>query len=267
MPVWSLYVLCAAAYAALAVWFWPGRARQGAAPGERLLLLAPLILHGLLLRQDVLVSDGVHLGFATSLSAIAALTVLVYGLASWRYPLGGLKGFVLAFAGLAVLLQAAMPQGHLVPYSELPLFRLHLLMAITAYSLFTIAALHALLIALADRHLHKPVPPRLVASLPPLLTLEQLLFRLIEVGFVLLTLTLASGIVFSEDIFGRPIPFTHKTVFGVFSWLIFAALIAGRRLRGWRGRTAISWTLAGFLSLLLAYVGVQFVLEVILQRA
>lgn len=266
MLVWSLYLFCAAAYAALAIWLWPGRVGHAGRPADRVLMLAPLVLHGLLLWQDILAGDGVHMGFATTLSAIAALTVLVYGVAAWRYPLGGLKGFVLAFAGGAVLLQAAMPQGHLVPYSQLPLFRVHLLMAITAYSLFTIAALHAVLIALADRHLHKPVPPRLVASLPPLLTLEKLLFRLIEAGFVLLTLTLASGIVFSEDIFGRAMPLTHKTLFGVVSWLIFAALIAGRRLRGWRGRTAISWTLAGFLSLLLAYVGVQFVLEVILQR-
>lgn len=266
MPDTALYLLAALAYLGLAAWLWPGR------PGERnralshLLPLVPLALHLILLQQDVLGAGGVSLGLASSLSAIAALTVLIYSLACWLYPIAGLTAFVLAFAGVTVLLHAVLPAAHMIPYSEQPLFRLHLLMAMTAYSLFTIAALHAVLIALADHHLHKPVPPALVAGLPPLLTLEKLLFNLIEAGFVLLTLTLVSGIVFSEAIFGKPLPLNHKTVFGVVSWLIFAALLWGRRSYGWRGQRAILWTLAGFVSLLLAYVGVQFVLEMVLHR-
>ncbi|HWR93192.1 MAG TPA: cytochrome c biogenesis protein CcsA, partial [Desulfobacterales bacterium] len=91
-------------------------------------------------------------------------------------------------------------------------------------------------------------------------------FRLILIAFILLTLTLASGILFSEALFGRPLVFDHKTVFAIASWVIFAALLAGRRLYGWRGRTALRWTLAGFVALMLAYVGTRFVLEVILSR-
>ncbi len=266
MPEVALYLLNAVVYLALAVWLWPGRPGERNPTWARLLPLAPLALHLVLLQQDVLGGGGVSLGLASSLSAIAALTVLIYSAACWLYPIASLNGFVLAFAGVAVLLHAVLPAAHMIPYSEQPLFRLHLLMALTAYSLFTIAALHAMLIALADRHLHKPVPPRLVANLPPLLTLEKLLFRLIEAGFVLLTLTLASGALFSDAIFGTPLPLNHKTVFGVISWLIFAALLWGRRRYGWRGRPAITWTLAGFVCLLLAYVGVQFVLEVVLHR-
>ena len=61
--------------------------------------------------------------------------------------------------------------------------------------------------------------------------------------------------------------FDHKTVFAVLSWLIFAWLLAGRWRYGWRGRTALRWTLSGFVMLLLAYVGSRFVLEVLLARA
>ena len=88
----------------------------------------------------------------------------------------------------------------------------------------------------------------------------------IAAGFVLLTLTLGSGIVFSEELFGKAMRFNHKTVFGILSWLIFAALLGGRQLYGWRGRIAVRWTLAGFLMLVLAYVGSKFVLEVLLGR-
>ena len=89
---------------------------------------------------------------------------------------------------------------------------------------------------------------------------------LLWAGFILLTATLATGVLYSEELFGRAPRFNHKTVFGVLSWIIFAALLGGRHVYGWRGRIAVRWTLAGFLMLLLAYLGSKFVLEVVLQR-
>ena len=154
-------------------------------------------------------------------------------------------------------------------------FKLHIVLAMLAYSLFTIAILHALLMAVVERRLHgmrkgaigEPLGPlRGFASLPPLLTLERLLFRLIGAAFVLLTLTLVTGILFSESLFGKPLRFDHKSVFAVVSWFTFAALLVGRHFYGWRGRTALRWTLAGFVLLLLAYIGSRFVLEVVLGR-
>src|SRR5262249_22680616 len=108
--------------------------------------------------------------------------------------------------------------------------------------------------------------PAGLRKLPPLLTMEQLLFRIIAAGFVLLTLTLIFGIMFSGELFGTPLHFNQKTVFGIVSWLIFAAFLGGRWLYGWRGRVAVRWTLGGFLMLVLAYIGSKFVLEVILGR-
>jgi len=134
-----------------------------------------------------------------------------------------------------------------------------------AYGLFVIALLHAALMAVLERRLHRK-DAGFFANLPPLLTLEQLLFRVIAAAFVFLSLTLITGIAFSEELFGRALRFDHKTVFAVLSWLTFGLLLAGRSLYGWRGRTAVRWTLSGFLMLLFAYVGSRFVLEVILQR-
>jgi ABC-type uncharacterized transport system permease subunit len=150
--------------------------------------------------------------------------------------------------------------------------RLHLLVAIAAYSLLTIAALHALLMALLDRRLHAPLDApagglaRVFGQLQSLLALERLLFQLIGTGFLLLTATLITGVFFSEQLFGQALRFEHKTVFTIASWLVFAGLLTGRFVFGWRGRTALRWTFAGFLMLLLAYVGSRFVLEVILGR-
>ncbi|MNC85052.1 Inner membrane protein YpjD [compost metagenome] len=120
--------------------------------------------------------------------------------------------------------------------------------------------------ALLERRLHDGALPRALRGLPPLLAMETLLFRIIWAGFILLTLTLASGVAFSEELFGKAAKLNHKTVFGVLSWIVFAALLAGRHIYGWRGRVAVRWTLAGFLMLVLAYIGSKFVLEVILGR-
>jgi len=265
MPNSLIVFLVIAAYLALAYLCWPGCHVLGKGPLKRVAMLFPWVGHAWLLQDGVLQGGGFSLGFSASVSAMMALTVLLYSFATWRYSLGVLQSAVLVLAAGSVALHALLP-GPVAPQSESPISSLHLLMAFGAYGSLTVAALHALLIAFADRHLHQAVPPAWISGLPPLLTLERLLFRLIEFGFVVLTLTLISGFLFSESIYGKAVPFTHMTVFGLASWGIFAALLVGRRLRGWRGRRAIWWTLAGFVSLLLAYVGVKFVLEVLLGR-
>ena len=170
-------------------------------------------------------------------------------------------------AAVCAFLPVLFPSARALPNTELAAFKMHLLISLLAYSLFTIASLHVLLMALLERRLHGGELPAALQKLPPLLTMKTLLFRIIIAGFVLLTLTLGSGIVFSEELFGKAMRFNHKTVFGILSWLIFAALLGGRQLYGWRGRIAVRWTLTGFLMLVLAYVGSKFVLEVILGRA
>jgi ABC-type uncharacterized transport system permease subunit len=95
---------------------------------------------------------------------------------------------------------------------------------------------------------------------------ERLLFQLLTFAFVLLTLTLVSGVFFSEHVFGKPFTLTHKTVFAVMSWLIFGGLLVGHWRFGWRGKLAVRWTLLGFGMLLFSYVGSKFVLEIILKR-
>jgi len=106
-----------------------------------------------------------------------------------------------------------------------------------------------------------------IDRLPALLTMEKLLFRLIGIGFFLLTLTVLSGVIFSEELFGKAFKWEHKTIFTMLSWILFGVLLAGRRWRGWRGKTALSFTLTGFTTLFLAYVGSRFVFEVILHRS
>lgn len=229
-------------------------------------VLLPLALHGYLLCTTLWLDGMLNLGLMQALSLIWWLTILVYWVAHFYYPLASLKALVLPLAGIGSLLPLMIPGEHVMPQTSSWTFDAHVLVAMLAYSLFTIAALHAGLMALVERSLHKAHLPVLLRNLPPLLTMETLLFRIIAAGFVLLTLTLISGGIFSEQIFGKAWHFNHKVLFGFISWAVFAVLLAGHHFYGWRGRTAVGWTMSGVGFLVLAYVGSKFVLEVILHR-
>src|SRR5205085_7375195 len=166
------------------------------------------------------------------------LTVLIYWVAGLAFEgLAGMLGLMAPIALLAVLLQAAVPTRHIITYAGNPLFALHFAIAMLAYSLFIVATVHALVMLAEEKWLHRGMLPPFLRSLPPLLEMEALLFRILIAAFVLLTLTVVSGVFFSEQLFGKPLTLTHKTVFGILSWLVFGGLLAGHYLRGWRGRT------------------------------
>jgi ABC-type uncharacterized transport system permease subunit len=272
-----LYGLTALLYAVLAIHFWRTRwrARERAerpmAAWERGAILLPLALHSILLYETLFAAPTLRFGFGQALSATLWLAVLVYWIENLFYRLEGMQPLVLGVAAACTPLPALFPGLESPAYAHTVQFRIHLALAIGAYSLLTIAALHALLMSLIEKRLHgRSLGEELagpLASLPPLLTLETLLFRILGAGFVMLTLTLVTGVAFSETLFGKALQFNHKTLFAVLSWAIFGLLLAGRHLHGWRGRRALRWTMAGFIVLLLAYVGSRFVVEVILGRS
>jgi ABC-type uncharacterized transport system permease subunit len=261
----------AAAYLLLAGVTWRTLEAPGKTAHWRAALMPVLVAaHAALLGVAVWSGGEFRFGFAQALSATLLLAVLVLWIEGMFVPVRGLDVLVLPAAAICVLLPLGFHGAAIGAGVDSTALRLHLLVAIAAYSLLTIAALHALLMALLDRRLHSPLQSqglgRIFGQLPSLLALEKLLFRLIGVGFLLLTATLVTGVFFSEQLFGRALRFEHKTVFTIASWIVFAGLIGGRIVFGWRGRTALRWTFAGFLMLLLAYVGSRFVLEVVLGR-
>lgn len=238
--------------------------RAPADASVRWLLPLALASHGALLAQSVLGQGDLRLGFGSSVSTVLWLAALAYWMASRGAPLARLQAWVSALAAVSVLGMAVFTATHVIPNSQAPALRMHLIVAFLAYGLLAVAALHAVLMTMLEKQLHRGGLPQNGA--PPLLTLEVMLFRTIGAGFVLLTLAVFSGLFFSEALFGTPLQFTHKTVLAILSWLVFGALLAGRHFRGWRGRTALVWTITGFTLLLLAYLGTQFVLEVLLGR-
>ncbi len=266
MPANALYYITAALYAAVFVLTLRALfAANRGAPWIMGLFLVAAGLHGSLLWLEIFTPHGLNMSLANALSLIVWLAVAIHALSAWR-QMNILHPVLAASAAIALLLPLGLPAEKVLPYTDSLAFRLHFLVALGGYGLFTLAALHALLMWFAERYLHEAQMPPLMATLPPLMQMEKLLFTLLWLAFLFLTLTLVTGVFFSETLFGKAFQFNHKTVFAVFSWLIFGGLLAGHLYFGWRGKLAVRWTLIGFLMLLLSYVGSKFVLEVILQR-
>lgn len=262
-----LHLLPASFYLALTLIGHLPPARQARSLGLTMpLLLAALLSHAFVLGHTMFGQGGFQFGLTIALSLTLWIAMLVYSLESMMRPLKQL----LTYAAPVAMLFSALP-GFSPGFPQTIdihnwAFRLHILVAMLAYSLFTLAVFHALLMTAAERHLHGGSVGA-APSLPPLLTLERLLFRLIHTAFVFLTLTVMSGVLFSEEIFGKPFTISHKAIFGLASWILFAILLLGRHYYGWRGKTATRLLLAGFACLVLAYAGTRFVIEYLLHRS
>ena len=231
-----------------------------------MLLPLALLLHAWVAGREIAAPDGLDLSLPHALSVVAGLVALVAWASGLLRTMPAIGTVVLPVAALASLLPALTMNPHRFAYGGEPWAALHVGVALVSYALFLVAALQALVLMGLEKRLHRRLPDPGATGLPPLLTLERFLFRLVTVGFVLLTLTLASGMLFSEQIFGKPVMFTHKSVFSVLGWLTFGALLWGRWRYGWRGRVALRWIIAGTVFVFLAYLGSKFVLEVLLGR-
>ena len=266
-----LYLPVSAAYVA-AAWLEWQRLVQPAKPGthRRVALAAwltagALIGHALLIFSAIVDVDGLDLSLANALSAVAGMSALFAWIGSLTRSLPGVSVLALPVAALAAWFPTLFANPHRFSYDE-PWAALHVAVALIAIALLLVASMQALMLMGLQNRLHRGLPEPNSVELPALLTLERFLFRLVGAGYALLTLTLATGIFFSEQLFGRPMTLNYKTVFSVLAWFAFGALLIGRHRFGWRGRTALNWILSGSALLLLAYIGTKFVLEVILRR-
>lgn len=244
------------------------RGDSSAGAADRRLALVPavlaMLLHGVLVYQGLFTPQGLNVAFFEILSLVGWLVSLLLLLTILRQPVESIGIIVFPLAALAEALYLLFPDQQHLPQHFSAGLEFHILASILAYSLLSIAAVQAVLLYIQDSHLHNKHPGGFVRALPPLETMETLLFRMIALGFVLLSISLLSGGFYLEDIFGQHL--VHKTLLSIIAWLLFAILLFGRWRFGWRGRTAIRWTISGFVFLMLAYFGSKFVIELLLQR-
>lgn len=229
-----------------------------------LLYAASIVGHSLCLDGTLFHGENLHLGlFQVSSLIFCAISIISLASVLRNRPIHNLLLILIPFTAISVAV------GHWSPASVDKIITgkglvIHIVLSVLAYSLITLAAVQAVMLAVQEQQLRRHDFSGLFRYLPPLQTMEALLFEMIWLGFILLTAAIASGFVFLEDMFAQHL--VHKTLLSLCAWCIFAILLFGRHQRGWRGTTATKWTVGGFLLLMLAYFGSKFVLEIILHR-
>ncbi|QOC23484.1 cytochrome c biogenesis protein CcsA [Wenzhouxiangella sp. AB-CW3] len=231
------------------------------------LILAALavVLHAIAVAHAVGTAPGWDVNFINMLSLVALLIVATLLITS--LPTRSFEAGIIALPGaaLCVSLQWLAPAEPLILDALSTTTRLHIVSSLMAFSLLSIAAINAILLAAQDYALRHPPLVRRLEFLPPLAVIETIMFRLIVAGWALLTLGLISGMVFVDNLFAQHL--VHKTTLSLLSWVLFGALLAGRHWLGWRGRRAVRWTLVAMFVLALGYFGSKLVLEVFLDRS
>lgn len=206
-----------------------------------------------------------NFSFVNTSSLTAMIVALLLLIAAINKPVIKLGVVVFPIAGIMLALASSLS----VKPHPLHIYNwkmsVHILTSVVAFSLLNIAALQAILLAIQDQQLKSHPPKQIIQSLPPLQTMESLLFQILGTGLIFLSLSLVSGYIFIENLFAQHL--VHKTVLSIVAWIIFSSLLIGRVLYGWRGIIAVRWTLAGFSLLLLAYFGSKMVLELILHKS
>ena len=233
---------------------------------SKAMLLAPgflaLIAHTFILYSTMINPVGINFGFYSSLSLISASITLLILISAIRHPIEIISIMVMPIAALMIIMDTLQSTSHLIATGDSNGLLFHIITSIVAYSILGLAAAYAIVLSIQNSLLHSHQPGGFIRFLPSLKTMEALLFETITIGFICLSIALASGLIFLENIFAQHL--VHKTALSIFAWIVFAILLFGHWFIGWRGRTAIRWTLGGFFSLMLAYFGSKFVLEVLL---
>ncbi|MBE9568341.1 MAG: cytochrome c biogenesis protein CcsA [Proteobacteria bacterium] len=237
---------------------------SGAMTKKQILLIGAggLILHGMALYSGMITAAGINLGFYNAMSLVSLFITLFALTASWRHPVDMLAIILLPISAITILFDISGSSSHLLPAGSSNALIFHILSSIVAYSLLALAALQAIFLSIQSRFLHAHQPGGIIRLMPPLKNMEVLLFEIIVAGFIALTISLGSGLIFLENMFEQQL--VHKTILSIIAWFVFLILLIGHWKLGWRGRTAVRWTLSGFASLMLAYFGSKFVIEILL---
>ena len=219
-----------------------------------LAMTASLLLRGLEIGTVPLLTPGEALYF------YGWLVFLVY-LLLMRSPTQALVGALLVpFASLCVLLGALVlrEDATVLPIFQNPLFAVHTLAAFLGYSALSVACCAGILyLVLHDQVAHKRMG-KLFHRLPPLEDLDQLGYRTVLLGFLLLSLAIAAGAVWARQEWGVGWIFEPKAVWAIISWLVYAGYLVVRRSRGWRGERAAWLATVGFALSIAGFLGTNY---------
>ncbi len=260
MPFFALLALVA--YSISLALIIPGLLRKNSA-WRRIAIISAviaLISHGLALEARIFPADGsgqnlslLNVGSLVSLLICSVMTIVASRNRGWL-----LLPIVYAFALINLAFASFMPNEFITHLETTPGMMVHIGLSLFAYATLIIAALYALQLAWIDYQLkHKKLAFN--NEMPPLMTIERKMFHITQVGVVLLTLTLCTGLFYMHNLFS--LENIDKAVLSIIAWFVYIILLWGHFHEGWRGRRVVWFNVAGAALLTLAYFGSRVIQE------
>ncbi len=230
-------------------------------------ILIGLVLQALALHGEMFHPDAVHFGFGYAVAETCFFAVIILLIETWIHRLHGQFGIVLCLAGLGTLMPLLFPGNEIVATEWTPIFRWHLFFAIAGYAFMFVAVVQAMVIGAQNRRLKEPreddAKMDFLDSMPGLVVMERIFFRIVAVGFVCITATIVLGSLATHEAYNTWLHLDHKTVLTWISWFIFGILLLGRYFAGWRAKTALTWFWVGVVLFCIAYFGYSLTHELL----
>lgn len=218
------------------------------------------VAHGVVCFYSLFNENGWLLTIGNSILLVSWLSVLI--VLTFKLASRWVKVPLLVFVFIAFILKYSSIISELPPVKEFSWqLDLHISLSMLAYALLAVASLFALSLYVHIKKI-KNTDFAVSNNLMSLIDEEKKLFLLVFIGWLTLTTSLLSGVIFVEHFLDQHLG--HKVVFSLLAWLIFGSIILGRLLKGWRGEKLISLTILGMASLATGYLGSKIVLELVL---
>ncbi|WP_394129721.1 inner membrane protein YpjD [Shewanella maritima] len=233
-------------------------------PNRKLVMGTAIIavgFHGLALSQSIFTGEGQNFSLTNVISLVNWIITLSFAIVLPRLKVVVVLPVIFACSVISVALLWLLPPQFITHFELNPEILVHVVLSLMAYSALMIASLYAIQLYLIQRKL-KDKKMIMNPAMPPLMTVEKQLYHLVIIGFILLSLSLATGFIFLDDMFedGKG----HKAILSIAAWLVYGAMIWQQFTIGCRIRTAVLYSLSGSILLSLGYFGARIVKELIL---
>lgn len=222
-----------------------------------------IVFHAGALGSSILAFEGQNMSILAVASIVSWIIATMLTVALPRFAIATLLPVVYGFALFAVVGLWLVPSSYITHFETHPEVLIHICLALSAYSTMVIAAFYAIQLWIIDKRLKSKKLNLALSPLPPLLTVEKQLFQLVLAGVILLTLSLATGFFFLEDMFAQGK--AHKAILSIAAWSLYSYLLWRHYTRGVRIKIAVQFTISGAILLTLAYFGSRLVSEILIH--
>jgi cytochrome c-type biogenesis protein CcsB len=198
-----------------------------------------------------------------TLSVAGWAVVCIFLILQYKFNLKILGIYAAPLASLIMIISLMLPR---TPFHDPEIFKsfwlfLHILFIFLGEASFALACGVGVLYLLQERAIKSKRPGFFFHRLPSLDLLDTIGYVCILAGFTLMTIGLITGFVYAKAIWGKFWSADPKEIWSVITWLLYAALLHGRLMIGWRGRRSAVMAIIGFAVILFTFLGVNFLLE------